>query len=166
MNKINKVAIAVLATVFFGLPGCSSPGETVQTQGRSEDEEAIKQVVIESIETFNRHEPPSPDSFTPDADFVNVYGMWRRGPAEIQSRQDERMKTILKDAKITRIELRIRFIKPDVALVHRLQEMTGMRDDNDQIMPPHQEMGMRVLVKEQGQQQNTNEDTPNKSFWT
>ena len=149
-KTIKTIAAVILATVFFGLSGCSSPNETAQNQVRAEDEEAIRRVITDSVESFNRHEPPAPGSFTSDADFVNVYGMWRRGPAEIESRQDERMKTILRDAKITLKDVRIRFIKPDVALVHRLQEMSGMRDDNDQIMPPHQEMGMRVLVKEQG----------------
>jgi uncharacterized protein (TIGR02246 family) len=151
MQKVIKhIATAILATVLFGLLGCSRNSETEQAKVRAADEEAIRRVITESVESFNRHEPPAPDSFTQDADFVNVYGMWRRGPAEIQGRQDERMKTILRDAKITLKEVRIRFLKPDVAIVHRLQEMSGMRDDNDQIKPPHEEMGMRVLVKENG----------------
>ncbi len=101
MNKfINTILIAVLTTVFFGLLSCSSPSETAQTQVRSEDEEAIKRVVLESIESFNRHEAPDPASFTPDADFVNVYGMWRKGPAEIEGRQKERMEQFSRMRKL------------------------------------------------------------------
>ena len=146
MNQ--TIAIAILATALFGLPCCS--GEKAQNQVRSEDEEAIKSIALERIERFNRHEAPRSASFTPDADFVNVYGMWRKGPAEIESRQRERMETVLKEAKITLLDLRIRFIRPDVAIVHELHEMSGMLNDDGEKMPPHQELGIRVLVKEQG----------------
>jgi hypothetical protein len=61
--------------------------------------------------------------------------MWRRGPAEIESRQKERMETVLKNAKITLLDLRIRFIRPDVAIVHETHEMSGMLSDDGKTMP-------------------------------
>ncbi len=150
MNKIIKtIAIVILATFFFGLSACSSSNETARTQVRSEDEETIKRILLERIESFNNHNAPSPDSFTSDADFVNVYGMWRRGPAEIESRQKERMETVLKEAKITLIDLRIRFVRPDVAIVHQTHEMNGMLNSEGEKMPPQRELGIRVMVKEQ-----------------
>lgn len=60
------------------------------------------------------------------------------------------METVLKEAKITLLDLRIRFIRPDVAIVHELHEMSGMLNDDGEKMPPDQELGIRVLVKEQG----------------
>lgn len=117
---------------------------------RPGDKEAIERIILERIESFNRHEPPRAGSFTPDADFVNVYGMWRRGAAEIESRQKERMETVLKDANITLLDLHIRFIRPDVAVVHELHELRGMRNNDGGQVPPHQELSVRVLVKEQG----------------
>jgi hypothetical protein len=59
------------------------------------------------------------------------------------------MKTVLKDAKITVQDLRIRFVRPDVAIVHETHEMSGMRNDKGETMPPHQELSIRVMVKEQ-----------------
>ncbi len=76
--------------------------------------------------------------------------MWRNGPAEIEGRQKERMETVLKDAKITLLELRIRFVKPDVAIVHQMHEMTGMRDSEGKTMPSHRELGVRVMLKTHG----------------
>lgn len=146
MNKtIGTVAIAILATVFFGLPG----GMT-QAQKHSRDEAIIRRFLLERIEAFNRHERPQAAVYTSDADFVNVYGMWRKGPAEIEGRQKERMETVLKDAKIALIDLRIRFVKSDVAIVHQLHEMSGMLDSEGKTMPPHRELGIRVMVKEHG----------------
>ena len=144
---IKTILIVILAVAFLGL----APSGISQTQASSKDEKAIRSLILERIESFNnKHEAPQSAAFTPDADFVNVYGMWRRGPAEIEGRQGERMKTVLKDAKITVQDLRIRFVRPDVAIVHETHEMSGMRNDKGETMPPQQELSIRVMVKEQG----------------
>jgi uncharacterized protein (TIGR02246 family) len=146
---VKPVSIAICAAALLTLV-CGSAGRPENPpQATAEDEAAIKSIALARVESFNRHEPPPSGSFTADADFVNVYGMWRKGPAEIENRQKERMETVLKDAQIKLLDLRIRFIRPDVAIVHELHEMSGMRDDAGEIMPPHQEHGIRVLVKEQ-----------------
>lgn len=147
---IRIIAISILATAFLGLSRPSAAGEKAQPHVSSEDEEAVRAFVIERIESFNKHEAPRSTAFTQDADFVNVYGMLRKGPDEIERRQKERMQTVLKDANIALQDLRIRFIKPDVAIVHETHEMSGMRNDQGETMPPHQELGIRVMVKEQG----------------
>jgi uncharacterized protein (TIGR02246 family) len=121
-----------------------------QAHIQSEDEKAVRSLVLARIEEFNRHEGPEPGAFTEDADFINAYGMWRRGPAEIEARQKERMGSILKDAKNTLLDLRIRFVKPDVAIVHQLHEMSGMRDAAGKSLPAQKELGVRVMVKERG----------------
>ena len=44
---------------------------------RAEEEEAIRSVILASIETFNRHDAKAGTGFfTADADFVNVFGRW------------------------------------------------------------------------------------------
>ena len=144
---VKTILIVILAVAFLGL----APSGISQTQASSKDEKAIRSLILERIESFNKkHEAPQSAAFTPDADFVNVYGMWRRGPAEIEGRQGERMKTVLKDAKITLQDLRIRFIRPDVAIVHETHELSGMRNDKGETIPPQQELSIRVMVKEKG----------------
>jgi uncharacterized protein (TIGR02246 family) len=146
VNKtIKTMAVAIVATVYFGLPDA-----VAQTKKHPKDEAVIRRFLLERVEAFNRHEGPQAAVYTPDADFVNVYGMWRKGPAEIEGRQKERMGTVLRNAKITLIDLRIRFIRPDVAIVHQKHEMSGMLDAEGKTMPPHQELGVRVMVKEHG----------------
>ena len=60
------------------------------------------------------------------------------------------MVTVLKEAKITLLDLRIRFIRPDVAIVHQSHETRGYLDSDGDTMPPQRELSIRVLVKEQG----------------
>lgn len=146
---MKPVSIAICAAVLLTLACRPSPRPENPAQATAEDEAAIRSIALARVESFNRHEPPLSGSFTADADFVNIYGMWRKGPAEIESRQKERMETVLKDAQIKVLDLRIRFIRPDVAIVHELHEMRGMRDDSGELLPPHQEHGIRVFLKEQ-----------------
>ena len=51
---------------------------------------------------------------------------------------------------MTLLDLRIRFIRPDVAIAHQTHEMSGMLRREGQKMAPHRERSIRVLVKEQG----------------
>ena len=144
---IKTIAIVLLAIAFFG----SGTRGMAQANTGSRDDKAIRRLILERIESFNKkHEAPQAAAFTQDADFVNVYGMWRKGPAEIEGRQGERMKTVLKDAKITLQDLRIRFIRPDVAIVHETHELSRMRNDKGETIPPQQELSIRVMVKEKG----------------
>jgi len=144
------LSVLLLAAAPCALSCNSKSNDGAQTQNRFEDEAAIRSIALQRIESFNGHQPPRSGAFTDDADFVNVYGMWRKGPSEIESRQQERMQTVLREAKITLRDLRIRFIRPDVAVVHELHEMSGMLNADGQKMPPHEELGIRVFVKEEG----------------
>ena len=143
-----SISTAALTMFLSGVLSCSGDREI---SSHAEDENAIRKISLDRVERFNtNHEPPLESEFTADADFVNVYGMWRKGASEIEARQKERMQTVLKDAKITLLDLQIRFIRPDVAIVHQTHEMSGMLSPDGAVMPPHQERGVRVFVKQQG----------------
>jgi len=56
----------------------------------------------------------------------------------------------LKEAKITPIDIQIRFIRPDVAIAHEVHDFSGMLGSNGEKMPTQRELSIRVLVKEHG----------------
>jgi uncharacterized protein (TIGR02246 family) len=148
MNR--AMALTILMGLCLGAAGAFAADAPTPVAGSAEAEAAIRKIVLARIDSFNRHEAPVAGSFTADADFVNIYGMWRKGPAEIEGRQGERMKTVLKNAQITLVNLRIRFIRPDVAIVHETHVMKGMLSASGEQMPPHTELSIRVMVDEQG----------------
>lgn len=125
-------------------------GMAVSTAQASEAE--VRALVLAAIDRFNRHEvqPPGVAAFAPDADFVNVEGMWMKGAQEIHRGHSQASSGKLKNAKITLLDLSIRFPRPDVAVVHQLHEMSGSRDPGGTHLPPHRQLSTRVLVKEQG----------------
>lgn len=148
MKGLANLALASLLAVCS--LGCAATTGTLR-QDRAEDERAIRKIILDRVESFNRHEPPRSSAFTSDADFVNVHGLWRKGAVEIESRQKERMDTVLREAKITLQNVIVRFIRPDVAVVHELHEMSGMSGETGETLPPFQELSIRVMVKERGQ---------------
>jgi uncharacterized protein (TIGR02246 family) len=121
------LAITVPAIVIISLALSLTIGESALAQGNRKDEEAIRKVILDGIEAFNRHDAKAGTVFfTEDADFVTVYGRWSRGAAEIERSRKERFETALREAKIKVVDLRVRLIKPDVALAHETHELSGM----------------------------------------
>jgi uncharacterized protein (TIGR02246 family) len=62
--------------------------------------------------------------FAEDADFVVINGMYVKGRAEIEKSHQNIFTTIFKDTNVTLDFKQIRFLRPDVAVVH----LTGRRD--------------------------------------
>lgn len=62
--------------------------------------------------------------FAEDADFVVINGMYVKGRTEIEKSHHNIFTTIFKDTTITLHFKQIRFLRPDVAVVH----VTGRRD--------------------------------------
>ena len=169
MNRI--LTITVLATLIVSLVLGLTIRERALAQSNREDKVAIKSLVLSGTEAFNRHEDEEAIKslilawteasnrhdakagtafFTLDADYVNVFGRWSKGVTEIEKFRKERYDTALKESKITPIDIQIRFIRPDVAIVHELHDFRGMVGPNGEKMPTQRELGIRVLVKEHG----------------
>jgi uncharacterized protein (TIGR02246 family) len=88
--------------------------------------------------------------YTADADLVTVRGDVLTGRAEIAERLGELFSTSGKNAKQKPLDIRIRFIRADVALAHVRIELSGLAAPNGQLLPPHQELNLRVFLKDGG----------------
>lgn len=63
-------------------------------------------------------------AFAEDADYVVINGMYIKGRATIEATHQQIFDTIFKDTNLTLTVKQIRFLRPDVAVVH----VTGHRD--------------------------------------
>jgi uncharacterized protein (TIGR02246 family) len=147
MKRVLRIAILAVATV--GLAQAYTFGERPQGLGSREDEDAIKRVLMDMTAAFNRHEPDT-SLFTRDADFVNVQGTWLKGAAEIERGRKARFETALKEAQIKLLDTRIRFVTPDVAIAHFMDEISGMAGSDGTKIPAQRELSLRVLIKTNG----------------
>jgi uncharacterized protein (TIGR02246 family) len=148
---LRTLMIAAVATTLLGSMCRASEDVTTRTPMSAEEAE-LRKYLLTIIDRFNKHEVGSPTSpgFTPDADFVNAEGRWMKGVEEIRRGHTTEDEGKLKDANIRLIELEIRFIRPDIAIVHQVHEMSGKRNSDGGPLAPHQQISTRILVKEQG----------------
>jgi uncharacterized protein (TIGR02246 family) len=149
------VSALYIPTAFAGNPSDDTgegAGTAAQSAGSTQDEQAIRQVIAAVFEAANRRDAKAGTLlFTRDADFVNVLGMWWKGAAEIEREWGARFGTGLKGATFKIVDMRISFLKPDVALAHVTSEITGFVGPDGQLVAPHNERSLRVFTKEGGQ---------------
>lgn len=124
----------------------AAASETLQRESRGDDEGAIRRVIDDQTAAFNRHEVER-SLFTDDADFVNARGIWLQGADAIERGRQAQFKSVLKTASIRLLDVRVRFVRPDVAIAHATYEISGMIGPDGVTMPPHQEIGLRILTK-------------------
>jgi uncharacterized protein (TIGR02246 family) len=129
------------------------PTATVKAQSPASrgDEDAIKKVIVGTTEAFNKHDAKAFARFyAPDAELVTVRGERMKGAAEIEKGLAAIFATRATAATLKTLEVSIRFIKPDVAIAHVTNEMSGVINAEGGGMPPHRELSIRVLVKTAG----------------
>jgi uncharacterized protein (TIGR02246 family) len=142
---------AIFLIVIVGLV----PGHTVtckaQSSSSSEDEEAIKKVIVGTTEAFNQHDSKAFARFyTPDAELVTVRGERMKGAAEIEKGLAAIFATRAKAVTLKTLDVTVRFIRPDVAVAHVTNELSGLVSPEGEQLPAHRELSIRVLVKDRG----------------
>ena len=91
----------------------------VRAQTPTAEEAAIKQLVQQVQDGWNAHDGTAFSApFAADADYVVVNGMKVKGRDEIEKGHTQIFTTIYKDSRNLATVKGIRFLRPDVALVH------------------------------------------------
>jgi len=142
MNRhLLPAAMLIASTLLLGTPAVA--------QGTPEDEQAIRKVIGEMTDGFNRHDArASTRMYTPDADLITVRGERFRGTGEFEKGLASIFATRAREATHRTLNVSVRFIRPDVALAHVTNELSGLIAPDGQRPPPHQELSLRVFVKE------------------
>jgi uncharacterized protein (TIGR02246 family) len=140
------ILLACAVSIFSG-----ASQSHAQNSGSPEDEAAIRARIVKMTDAFNKHDAKASRQFyAPDADSVNPAGRSATGPAEIEKFLAAAYATRLKEATIKTLNVTIRFIRPDVAIVHETHEMSGFLDPDGTKVPPYQETTLRVYEKANG----------------
>ena len=140
-------AIVACAAAWFGLAAASC----AEVQGAPEDVAAINEILADNVVALNKHDPVAASrQYRADAEFTNVAGIHVRGAAEIEKFLAAGFATRLKGATWKPVNTTIRFIRPDVAVVHVSSEITGFLNPDGSTAPPHNELSIRVFQKDSG----------------
>jgi len=103
--------------VTYALLGCASV--SAQTKAPSSDETAIRNIVEQVQDGWNAHDGKAfAARFSTDADYVVFNGMRAKGRGEIEKGHTAIFSTIYKDSRNVGTVQSVRFLRPDVAVVH------------------------------------------------
>ena len=118
-------------------------------QDTSSDEQAIRALMAQTTQAFNDHDAKAwVQSCTPDARLVTVRGESMNGIAQIEKGLATIFATRGRKAALKTLDVAVRFIRPDVAVVHVTNEMSGVASPTGELQPSHTELSIRVVVKD------------------
>jgi uncharacterized protein (TIGR02246 family) len=108
-------------------------------------------VVAALTDAWNRHDTDAFSSFmADDVQFVNVLGMWWKDRAETVARHKELHASIFKQSRLTGEVASVKYLRPDVALVHVTWDMVGHAAFDGSPGKPRKGVLSFVLVKDGG----------------
>lgn len=117
----------------------------------SEDRAAVDSVVQAFSECWNRHDMEAfAELFAPDAEFVNVVGMWWKGRAEIRAAHEFTHSTMFKSSRLTILETSVRFPAPQLAIARSRWLLEDHAGPDGEPLPARHGVLVNVLARRGG----------------
>lgn len=152
-------AIRLMRTLSLG-PGGGPVNAWGHTEGK--DFEAIKHIEQDWQEAWNRHDMKAlAVSMAEDVDFITVAGTWLKGRTAFEQHHAARHAMQFKESVWETTDVQVRFLKPDVAIVHVSWGIQGDKDPDGTPRQPRRGIFTQVATKQGGRwliqaSQNTN----------
>ena len=144
---MKRVRIAVTAAAI----GLTVIAPAAQADSNSA-EAAIRKVIDEMTIGFNSHDGRAASvMYLTDARLVTVRGEVMSGQAEIEKGLNAIFATRAKNATHKTLDVSIKLLRPDIAVAHVTNELSGLVAPDGQGLPPHQELSLRVFIKHEGE---------------
>ncbi len=140
------LAVILLASFSFAISPARGQSKSTET-----DSAAIRQVITDFIDAFNRHDAHAwAMPFAEDGDFTNVTGLYLHGRKDFEARFTELFTTRLKTAHRTATVRHIRFVTPDVAAVDAEWELVGSKASDGSENPVRKGLFNFVMTRQNG----------------
>jgi uncharacterized protein (TIGR02246 family) len=128
-----------------------APGMAAQKKASATDQEAIKKVVADYTEAWNKHDARALSMYyAEDGDLVSATGSMSKGRAEIEKAVARDFSTRSKGGKRTTTVQSVRFIKPGVALADVTFETVGSPGAEGKEVSPTKGYSSLVMTKKDG----------------
>jgi uncharacterized protein (TIGR02246 family) len=119
--------------------------------GTSADQQAIRQIETRWQTAWNHHDIAAMASlFAPEAGVVNLAGEWFKGREEFARSLESLHSGKVKESIWQTQDIDIKFLTPEIAIVHVHFSSHGDRNPDGSLMPPRRGIFTRVEVKRGG----------------
>jgi len=116
------------------------------------DEKAILDIETRWEAAWNRHDVEAmAATYAPDSDAINLAGEWFKGRDAFKKSLEELHSGKTKGSTWHMEQTDIRFLTPEIALIHVYVNSQGDRNPDGSLMAPRRVILTRVEVKRQGQ---------------
>lgn len=133
-------AVVLVPAIVFG-----------QTKGTAADEEAIRGVAASFERAWNQHDMKALSILVAEeADFVNVAGTWLKSRKEFEEAHTRIHQLQMKESVLTNKSTHIRFVRPDIAVVHLEWSLKGDKDPDGKPRPPRDGIFTWIVEKRNG----------------
>ena len=137
-------AFAVGFALFF--PACPA-----NAQNNPADLEAVKQIEWGWRDAWNRHDMKALATLVvEDVDFITVSGIWLKGRKAFEEHHARVHSMQFKESVWTTADVRVKFLKPDIALAHVSWGLRGDKDPDGAPRQPRRGIFTRVVTKQGG----------------
>lgn len=135
-----QLGLALSAVLLFGA--------TARAQNPSKDERAIRTVAAHWQSDWNHHNFKAlAGLLAVDADYITDQGAWLRGRAEFEKWFAGQHRGMYAASQWTNQQLTIRFLQPEIAIVHLTWGIRGDLDQNGAARKPRPGISTWLLVK-------------------
>lgn len=111
----------------------------------------VTQVVHAFAECWNRHDMNAfAELFAPDAEFVNVVGLWWKGRDEIKKAHEFTHATMFKNSRLTITDVSVRFPASSIAMARSRWVLEGHVSPEGAPLPPRTGILLSVLARSSG----------------
>jgi uncharacterized protein (TIGR02246 family) len=134
---------------------------TAQTQTKS-DEAAVNKIPQAFASAWAKHDGHQlAQIMAEDVDFVNIGGDWLHGRPDFELYHSRLLAGRFKESTITPLEIAVRFMRPDMAVLHWSWRIQGDRNEDLTLRKPRFGLFTMLVEKRSGQwlvvvAQNTN----------
>ena len=127
------------------------PAWAANAQSDTKDLEAIQQIEKDWQAAWNRHDMKALAAVVAeDVDFITVRGIWLKGRKEFEEHHATIHVMQFKESVRTTTDVQVKFLKPDVAIVHVSGVIKGEKGKDGTPLQPRQGIFTRVVTKEGG----------------
>lgn len=138
-----KTMLELFALIVFAI------GNPAQAQAQtSQDEKAVRDLPQAFANAWAKHDGHElAKIMAEDVDFVTVAATWLSGRADFEKYHTRLLNGQFKEAVLTPLETTVRFIRPDLALVHWSWRVQGDKNADGSARPPRSGLMTMLAAK-------------------
>ena len=111
----------------------------------------VNAIISAFSETWNRHDMAAfGELFAPDAEFVNVVGLWWKGKDAIRGAHEFTHSSMFRNSQLTILETEVRFPVPQIAIARSKWLLQGHVAPDGAALPPRNGILVNVLGQSLG----------------